>query len=129
MTLKIKYSLFIFLLLITFIICANFSFAAGSLPALDNSAKKDVKVILEGCNPESGQDNHEHKEGEKDEHISQDHEKLELFHAEYYSMPWRSKQTQNDLWYIMIFLAAVNFFFLIIFRRKMRSKYKIGKGK
>lgn len=129
MNLKRKYSLFIFLLFITFIICANFSFADSSRPALGNSAKKDVKVVSGVRNPEIGHDHNEHKESEKDEHISQDHEKLELFHAEYYSMPWRSRQTQNDLWYIMIFLAAVNFFFLIIFRKKMRSKYKIGKGR
>lgn len=129
MNLKRKYGLFIFSLFITFIICANFSFAAGSPPALGNSDKKEVKVISQNRNSESGHENHKHKEGEKDEHISQDHEKLELFHAEYYSMPWRSKQTQKDLWYIMIFLAAVNFFFLIIIRRKMRSKYKIGKGR
>lgn len=129
MTLKIEHRFFIFLLLIIFIICADCSFAAGSPPALGNSAKKDVKVISKDRNPESGHDLNEHEEGEKGEHISQEHEKLELFHAEYYSMPWRSKQTQNDLWYIMIFLAVVNFFFLIIIRRKMRSKYKIGKGK
>lgn len=118
-----KHKLISFLILIIFIFCACRLFAAGSLPVSGNPAKENTKVISE---KNTGEKASQHEEGEKGEHISHDHEKLELFHAEYYSMPWRSKQTQKDLWYVMVFLVIINLFFLIVLRRKIRSKYKIG---
>jgi|GEM_PF-4213858 len=109
-----------FLILIIFLFCASYLSAAESLPVSENHGKENLQVISEEGN------GHKHGEGEEGKHISHDHENLELFHAEYYSMPWRSKETQKDLWYVMGFLAIINIFFLIVLRRKIRSKYKIG---
>lgn len=111
------------LIFVIFIFCVSRLFAAENKPAEANHGKESAKIISESGTGESA---HGHEAGEKSGHISHDHEKLELFHAEYYSMPWRSKQTQKDLWYVMIFLVVVNIFFLIVLRRKIRRLYKIG---
>lgn len=108
-------------LIIIFFICAHFSFAQTPL---DNSSHRH-----EDHQGESGQlpGKHEHHDEDKGEHISGEHEKLELFHAEYYGMPWRSPQTQRDLWIIMGFLLFVNLGLLLIIRNKLKRKYGQGK--
>lgn len=76
---------------------------------------------------------HKHEEeikgesGENGEHITHEHGKLDLFHAEYYGMPWRNPQTQKYILQTAGLLVFVNLFFWLLFARKLKRKYGIGK--
>lgn len=108
---------FISLFIIFFLICVNHSFALEK----KQNTSSEQNIITNKLNPNEA-DVHREK---SDEHLGAEHENLELFHAEYYGMPWRSKQTQKDLWYIIVFLVALNLFLLLLFKKRIKGKCKI----
>ncbi|MFH1452411.1 MAG: hypothetical protein ABIH00_00300 [Armatimonadota bacterium] len=70
--------------------------------------------------------NHEHEHG-ADGCLGGEDEAFEMFHSEYYSMPWRSQRTQEDLWSWIKYLLLINILILWIAIRKVNRKYSDAK--